>query len=139
MNDTSPVEPLRILHLEDNPYDSEIVSMLLTDERIPFEMQRVETRKDFEAALEKNECTLIISDFSLPQFDGLKALHLTREKIAEMPFILFSGTIGEETAIECLKRGATDYILKERPARLVSAVRAIVQASEERERRKKSE
>jgi signal transduction histidine kinase len=127
------------LHLEDNPYDTEIVSMLLTDESIPFEIHRVETRKDFESALEKHECNLIISDFSLPSFDGLKALSLTRERIVDMPFILFSGTIGEETAIECLKRGATDYVLKQRPARLVSAVRAVLTAADERERRKKFE
>jgi len=139
MSHTSQAEPLRILHLEDNPYDTEIVTMMLADEKISCEVFRVETRKDFEAALDKMKWNLVISDFSLPSFDGLKALTLTREKIAEMPFILFSGTIGEETAIECLKRGATDYVLKERPARLVSAVRAILQASEERERRKKSE
>src|SRR6185312_331135 len=109
MTNKSPVERLRILHLEDNPYDTEIVTMLLTEENIPCEINRVETRKDFEAALEAQNCGLIISDFSLPSFDGLKALSLTRERIADMPFILFSGTIGEETAIECLKRGATDY------------------------------
>jgi two-component system, cell cycle sensor histidine kinase and response regulator CckA len=139
MTNKSPVERLRILHLEDNPYDTEIVTMLLTEENIPCEINRVETRKDFEAALEAQNCGLIISDFSLPSFDGLKALSLTRERIADMPFILFSGTIGEETAIECLKRGATDYVLKERPARLVSAVRAVLKAADERERRKKSE
>ena len=139
MSQSSPDEPLQILHLEDNPYDTEIVSMMLADEKIPCQVHRVETRKDFEAALEKTEWSLVISDFSLPSFDGLKALTITRTKLPEMPFILFSGTIGEETAIECLKRGATDYILKERPARLVSAVRAILQSSEERERRKKFE
>ena len=139
MNKKSEAEPLHILHLEDNPYDSEIVSMILAEENIPCEIHRVETRKDFEAALEKNECKLVISDFSLPSFDGLKALRLTRERSADMPFILFSGTIGEETAVECLKRGATDYVLKERPARLVSAVRAILKETAERQRRKESE
>jgi two-component system, cell cycle sensor histidine kinase and response regulator CckA len=136
MSKKTPANPLRILHLEDNPYDTEIVSALLADENIPFEIQRVETRKDFEAALEKGDCTLVISDFSLPSFDGLKALALTRGRVADLPFILFSGTIGEETAIECLKHGATDYVLKDRPARLVSAVRAILKEAEERERRK---
>jgi two-component system cell cycle sensor histidine kinase/response regulator CckA len=136
MSKKTSATPLRILHLEDNPYDSEIVSMLLADENIPCEIQRVETHKDFEAALEKGNYTLIISDFSLPAFDGLKALTLTRGKAGDMPFILFSGTIGEETAIECLKQGATDYVLKERPARLISAVRTILKQLEERERRK---
>lgn len=136
MSKKSAATPLRILHLEDNPYDSEIVTMLMADEDIPCEIRRVETRKDFEAALEKGNFNLIISDFSLPAFDGLKALALTRGRMADMPFILFSGTIGEETAIECLKRGATDYVLKERPARLVSAVKAIMKEADERERRK---
>ncbi|HEX4262961.1 MAG TPA: response regulator [Verrucomicrobiae bacterium] len=135
----TPAKPTRILHLEDNPYDTEIVSALLADEHIPCEIQRVETRKDFEAALEKGDYTLVISDFSLPSWDGLKALALTRGRMADMPFILFSGTIGEETAIECLKRGATDYVLKGRPARLVSTVRAILKEAEERERRKEFE
>ena len=139
MTNKSRVEPLRILHLEDNPYDSEIISAMLADEEIPCQMHRVETRKDFEAALEKGGWDLIISDFALPSFDGLKALAMTRAKAADMPFIVFSGTIGEETAIECLKKGATDYVLKERPARLVSAVRAILKEAEERERRKKFE
>src|SRR6185312_6180807 len=109
------------------------------EENIPCEINRAETRKDFEAALEAQNCGLIISDFSLPSFDGLKALTLPRERIAALPFILFSRTIGEETAIECLKRGATDYVLEDRPARLVSAVRAVLKAADERERRKKSE
>lgn len=130
---------VRIIHLEDNADDSEIVSMLLASESIPCEIHRVETRRDFEAALNSNHCNLIISDFSLPSFDGLKALTLAREKMPDIPFVIFSGTIGEETAIECLKKGATDYVLKERPARLVSAVRAVLKGAEERERHKKSE
>lgn len=139
MNKELATDPLRILHLEDNPYDSEIVSMILAEENIPCQIHRVETRKDFEAALEKKEYKLVISDFSLPAFDGLKALRMTRERAAEMPFILFSGTIGEETAVDCLKHGATDYVLKDRPARLVSAVRAILKETGERQRRKEFE
>jgi len=139
MNGSSPAASLRILHLEDNPYDSEIVTMMLADENIPCEVHRVETRADFEAALEKENWNLVISDFSLPSFDGLKALMMTRERRVDLPFVLFSGTIGEETAVECLKRGASDYVLKERPARLISAIRSILQNVEERERRKKFE
>src|SRR4051812_23275257 len=112
MSNPKQTDPLRILHLEDDPNDTEILSMLLGDENIPFQVRRVETRKDFEIALEKEKWNLVISDFSLPSFDGLKALSFTREKFGDMPFILFSGTIGEETAVECLKRGATDYVLK---------------------------
>ncbi len=131
--------PLQILHLEDNPYDSELVSSMLAEEKIPCEMLRVDTRKDFETALGSKQWDLVISDFALPGYNGLKALVTTREKNPHMPFILFSGTIGEETAIDCLKKGATDYVLKERPARLISAVRAVLKESEERERRKQYE
>src|SRR5262249_37596791 len=127
------------LHLEDDPHDTELLSALLANENIPSEVHRVDTRKDFEAALTDRRWSLIVSDYSLPSFDGLRALSLTRERLGGVPFILFSGTIGEETAIECLKHGATDYVLKQRPARLVAAVRSVFNASEERERRKKFE
>jgi signal transduction histidine kinase len=138
MTQSLSAEPIRILHLEDDPNDSELLSMILADENIPSTIHRVETRKDFEEAL-NNRWNLVISDYSLPSFDGLKALSITRERLGDMPFILFSGTIGEETAIECLKRGATDYVLKQRPARLVAAVRSVFNAADERERRKKFE
>jgi two-component system cell cycle sensor histidine kinase/response regulator CckA len=139
MTEPNPLAPIRILHLEDDPNDSELLSMILSDENIPSEIHRVGTRSDFENALGKERWNLVISDYSLPSFDGLKALSLTRERLGDMPFILFSGTIGEETAIECLKRGATDYVLKQRPARLVAAVRSVFNAADERERRKKFE
>src|SRR6185312_13641331 len=139
MTEPKPLAPIRILHLEDDPNDSELLSMILSDENIPSEIFRVGNQNDFENALSKDRWNLVISDYSLPSFDGLKALSITRERLGDMPFILFSGTIGEETAIECLKRGATDYVLKQRPARLVAAVRAIFTTAEERERRKKSE
>ena len=139
MTQSTPAGPIRILHLEDDPNDSELLIMILADENIPSEVYRVETRRDFESALEKQRWNLVISDYSLPSFDGLKALSLTRERLGDMPFILFSGTIGEETAIECLKRGATDYVLLQRPARLVAAVRSVFNAADERERRKKYE
>ena len=113
--------------------------MILAEENMPSEIHRVDTRNTFMAALEKDSWDLVISDYSLPSFDGLKALRLIRETHGDMPFILFSGTIGEETAIECLKQGATDYVLKQRPARLVAAVRTIFSAAEERGRRKKFE
>lgn len=139
MTQTKPLAPIRILHLEDDPNDSELLSMILSDENIPSQIHRVGTQKDFEKALGKERWNLVISDYSLPSFDGLKALSITRERLGDMPFILFSGTIGEETAIECLKRGATDYVLKQRPARLVAAVRSVFNAADERERRKKFE
>jgi len=100
MTAPTPTGPIRILHLEDDPNDSELLSMILAEENMPSEIHRVDTRNAFMAALEKDRWDLVISDYSLPSFDGLKALRLIRETRGDMPFILFSGTIGEETAIE---------------------------------------
>jgi two-component system cell cycle sensor histidine kinase/response regulator CckA len=132
-------ESLQILHLEDNPNDSELVSAMLQGEGISCTLCRVETRHDFEAALAKDDWSLIISDFSLPSFDGLKAITLARKLQPGIPFILFSGTIGEEMAIESLKSGATDYVLKQRPARLVTAVRHALREADEFRRRREVE
>ena len=89
---------------------------------------------DFENALAGQAFDLIISDFSLPSFDGLKALALARKLSPQTPFIFFSGTIGEEVAVESLKNGASDYVLKQRPQRLVGAVRNALRTREERMR-----
>jgi two-component system cell cycle sensor histidine kinase/response regulator CckA len=139
MEKTTARQPLRILHLEDNPNDTEMVRAVLEDEKIPCDVHRIETQRDFEAALEQGGWQLIISDFALPSFDGLKALAVAQQKCPGTPFILFSGTIGEEMAIESLKSGATDYILKQRPARLVAAVRHALREAEECRRREQAE
>src|SRR5690242_20507057 len=118
MDNVTTAAPLRILHLEDNPHDTEMLCAVLEEEQLSCVVKRVETPAEFEAELRKGEWELIISDFALPAYDGLHALNLARTQSPETPFILFSGTIGEEKAIESLKNGATDYILKQRPARL---------------------
>ncbi len=127
-------DPIKILYLEDNIHDAELLHSVLKHDGLVCDLKRVETRVDFAAALDAGGWELIISDYSLPSYDGLNALALAREKAPGIPFILFSGTIGEETAVECLKRGATDYILKQRPARLVSAVRQTIREAEEHRR-----
>ncbi|MEY2466884.1 MAG: hypothetical protein QOD03_1405, partial [Verrucomicrobiota bacterium] len=129
---------VRILHLEDNPSDTEIIRALLDGEHIDCVLHRVETQTAFEQALTE-DWNIIISDFSLPSFDGLKALALTRRICPATPFILFSGTIGEETAVQSLKSGAMDYILKQRPMRLLAAVRHALKETEEREHRREIE
>ena len=117
------MEPrLRILHLEDNKNDVEIVEATLTNGGINCEIVVVESRLDFLSAIEKGEMDLIISDYNLPSFNGLYALAMAKEICPKIPFIFVSGAIGEETAIETLKLGATDYVLKERLLRLVPAV-----------------
>ena len=115
-------QPLRILHLEDDPHDAEIVHGVLDSAGLNCEIRRVQTRDEFTAALEEGGFDLILADFSLPEFDGMSALHIALDKSPELPFIFVSGALGEEVAIDAVKIGATDYVLKQRLSRLVSAV-----------------
>src|SRR5581483_1827405 len=96
------------------------------------QMQRVGDRASFQAALGGEPFDVIISDYHLPSFTGLEALNIAKEQCPHTPFILVSGTIGEEAAIKSLKAGATDYVLKQHPERLPSAVRRAVQEALER-------
>ena len=132
-------KPVRILYLEDNPTDAELVRARLAAEGIDCEIVCVETDTDFASAVEQGGWALIISDFTLPSYDGMSALALARTKCPDVPFIFFSGTVGEEAAIDALKKGASDYVLKPRPARLVSAVKRALREAEERAERKKLE
>jgi PAS domain S-box-containing protein len=122
---------LRILHLEDNENDALLIEAALARHGFVCEIDRVETREAFSQALDRGGYDLILSDFSLPSFDGLSGLELAHQKQPDVPFLFVSGTIGEDTAIDALKSGATDYILKGRLARLGPAVhRAIEDAAE---------
>src|SRR5689334_5585253 len=109
---------MQILLLEDSPLDAELVTATLADGGLEPEVTRVETRDDFLAALQRGGFALILADYSLPTFDGTTALALAREHAPEVPFLFVSGAIGEERAIESLKNGATDYVLKQRLDRL---------------------
>ncbi len=113
---------LRILHLEDSAIDGELVALALAQAGLDANITRVGTRKDFIEALRKGGFDLVLSDFSLPQFDGYYALSMFRERDAETPFIFVSGTIGEDRAVQALRQGATDYVLKDRLQRLPSAL-----------------
>src|SRR5271163_3312732 len=110
--------PLRILQLEDDLRDAALVKTTLEVEGIVCETIRVQNRSDFIAALEHGGIDLILSDFSLPTFDGLSALEIAHDREPDLPVIFVSGTLGEELAIVSLQNGATDYVLKERLARL---------------------
>jgi two-component system, cell cycle sensor histidine kinase and response regulator CckA len=131
---------VRVLHLEDKPEDGELVSSILAEAGLECETHRVETKAEFLAALESGSYDLVLSDFSLPSYDGLGALDALRERQPDTPFIFISGTIGEERAIESLKKGATDYVLKDNLSRLPSAIlRALEEAAERRTRREAQE
>jgi PAS domain S-box-containing protein len=118
-----PEAEQRILHLEDDPADRQLIRETLGTEGITLELVQVDTREDFEAALAQDTVALILSDFALPRFDGLSALELVQKRRPSLPFIFVSGTMGEEAAIESLQSGATDYVLKQRLSRLGPAVR----------------
>ncbi len=113
---------LRILSLEDNEDDFELIRANIARQGISFEVVRVETREAFVKALTGGGFDLVLADYSLPSFDGLSALDVVRERFPWMPFIFVSGAIGEEFAVETLKRGATDYVLKDRLSRLGPAI-----------------
>src|SRR3989449_8490097 len=131
--------PLRILHLEDNPADAELIQAILETEGIICDVTRVDTQADFFASIEHGGFDLILTDYTLPSFDGLSALKIAREKCPDVPFIFVSGTLGEEVAIETLKIGATDYLLKERLSRVGPSLRRALREGQEREERKRAE
>lgn len=131
--------PLRILHLEDDPNDAALVQNVLASGGIVCTTTRVHSRDDFIAALERGDVDLILSDCSLPAFNGLAAAELARKKYPTIPFIFVSGTLGEERAVDSLKNGATDYVLKDRLARLVPAVKRAMQEVKDRVERRRVE
>ncbi len=127
---------MRILHLEDSPPDAELVAERLSSDFPECRIRHAASREEFEAALRTGDFDLILSDYTLQNFDGLTALDLARARHPSKPFIFLSGTIGEERAIEALRRGATDYVIKDRPSRLGPAIRsALAHAEEERQLR----
>lgn len=125
---------LKVLILEDSLYDLELIRELLTDAGYVLDLTHAENEASLTIALMENRYDIILSDFSLPGFNAFGALHIRNEYCPEVPFICISGSIGEETAIELLKLGAVDYVLKDRPERLPFAVkRALDKAKEELE------
>jgi signal transduction histidine kinase len=131
--------PLRVLHLEDDQYDAELVRLILEQAGIACAIARARSGSDFAAAIESGGLDLILADFSVPGFNGLAALAMARNTCPDVPFILVSGTVGEEKAIELLKNGATDYVMKGRLARLVPAVRRAMLEVEQRAEHRRAE
>ncbi|MCU0541336.1 MAG: PAS domain S-box protein [Oscillatoriaceae cyanobacterium Prado104] len=128
----SCVKTLNILLVEDSPLDAELIEAYLTEGGIEFSLICVETRSDFVAALEQNCFDIILADYMLPCFNGIAALEIARETCPGVPFIFVSATLGEEVAIETLKSGATDYVLKRRLARLVPSIERALREVQER-------
>jgi hypothetical protein len=130
---------IHILHLEDDPVEAELIYATLANEGLQVEPLRVETGKEFEQALQAGGIDLILADFKLPTFDGLSAQKIAVERAPDVPFIFVTGTIGEERAVEVLKQGANDYVLKDRLSKLGTAVRRAIKEVEDRTERKRIE
>ncbi|WP_433966747.1 sigma 54-interacting transcriptional regulator [Tunturiibacter gelidiferens] len=130
---------LRILSLEDDPNDTELIQAALETEGIDCVVTRVDTQTTFRSSLEQDAVDLILADYKLPSFDGLSALKLATSICPEVPFLFVSGMLGEEVAIEALKIGATDYILKTRLSRLAPSVLRALREADGRAERKRTE
>ncbi len=130
---------MRILHLEDDPADAELVRHTLAAEDFDAELVSVSSRAAYEAALAGGGFDLILSDYSLPGFEGPAALALARAHCPQVPFIIVSGALDEDTMISLVRGGATDYVLKSRLRRLAPAIHQALRESGERQARQQAE
>jgi signal transduction histidine kinase len=130
---------IHILMVEDEAADAELSRLALRKGGFHFSVVRVQTEADFLREINDRRPDLILSDYSLPSFDGYAALRIATQKCPEVPFIFVTGTMGEEVAIETLKNGATDYVLKTRLTRLAPAVHRALREAQERLDRKRAE
>ncbi len=131
-------KPLRVLIVEDRRSDAELMVLHLEEEGFSPEWVRVQTGPDYVAALDAS-LQVILSDWSLPKFSGLQALHLLQDSGLDIPFIIVSGSVGEELAIDAVHQGASDYVLKDRLARLGPAVQRALEAKELRDERRRAD
>jgi two-component system cell cycle sensor histidine kinase/response regulator CckA len=132
-------DALRILILEDVAMDAELVEYELQRASIPFVARRVDTRDGFLRELDAFRPDVILSDYTLPRFDGMTALSLTRERAPAIPFLIVTGSVNEETAVGCMKAGATDYLLKSNLARIGPAIQAALERERAREEKIRAE
>jgi PAS domain S-box-containing protein len=134
-----PSDPLKVLILEDMPMDAELVEYELGRANIPFVTCRVDTREAFLAALDDFSPDVILSDYTLPRFDGMTALALARERVPSTPLLIVTGSVNEETAVGCMKAGADDYLLKGNLSRIGPAIEAALARQRLQSERKRSE
>lgn len=138
-----PPQSITILHLEDNSLDAELTCEIFSGANITCHMLRVMRLEEFQAALEqypeRRQFDLILADYNMPGFDGMTALRMTRDIDLDIPFILLSGALGEELAVELLRNGATDYVLKNNMQRLPLVVTRAIEEFQVRQREKQSQ
>ncbi|MFH0730328.1 MAG: response regulator [Pseudomonadota bacterium] len=128
-----------MLHLEDDPADAELAQARLDEAGLSYRITRVQTREEFDEALDRAGYDIILADYRLPLYDGMSALRLARKRCPDIPFIFVSGAMGEEAAIEALTQGATDYVLKQNLLRLASAIKRGLQEAENRRKHRLAE
>ncbi len=128
-----------MLHLEDDPRDAELIRQKLKANGLSFDIVWVNGKEAFESALERELFDVVLADYNLRDYDGMSALASIREKYPELPVIMISGGLSEEEAVDCLKAGATDYVLKQRPQRLGAAVTRALAEKAERTKRREAE
>jgi DNA-binding NtrC family response regulator len=131
--------PLRVLHLEENPADAALVAETLRAGGIVCDVIHVHKRASFEAALEHDRFDVILADYQLSSFDGITAQAIAADRRPDAPFIFVSGIVGEDIAVERLKSGAADFVLKQKLARLPWAIRRAIRESEAAARRTRAE
>src|SRR6202166_4647694 len=128
---TSDVGPLpgqlRVLHVEDNDLDAELVAQALRKGGFSISVRVVQSEVEFERQLRLHTPDIVLADYNLPQWQGMEAVEVLRREGLDIPLILVSGALGDITAVECIKRGATDYVLKDGLARLPEAIRRALQ------------
>jgi signal transduction histidine kinase len=139
MRHDEPEQCLRVLILEDVPTDAELVEHELRSAGIELLSERVDNQDSFREALDLFSPEIIISDYSLPGFDGESALRMAQEKAPSVPFIFVTGALGEERAVDLMKSGATDFVLKDHLPRLPLCVRRALEEVEEKQRRRRAE
>jgi signal transduction histidine kinase len=132
MSETPVARCLRVLHLEDSDLDHELALAHLQRAGLQVIAKRIESRSEFAAELQGDDWDLILSDYNLPGFSGLQALDMLRASGRLLPFILVSGEIGEDTAVEAMRNGASDYLLKNNLSRLAPAMENAIEAAEAR-------
>lgn len=139
MNNLNDTHVLNILSLEDSIFDFEIISEKLIGAGYEINISRVETETAFLSSVQSNSYDIVLADYNLPNFDAFQALEIRNQHCPEVPFICVSGSIGEILAIELLKKGADDYVLKDRLERLPFAIRRALADAKERNKRRDAE
>ena len=136
---TAMKRAIRILHLEDNPRDAELIRWQLESDGLACDVVRAAGREAFEAAIADGRFDLVLCDFNVPGYDALSALKHARASRPSLPFVVISGELSEEEAVECLRAGATDYLFKQRLQRLAPAVMRALDEAVERENLRQAE